>query len=187
MMNERQLPPTSVTGAAGERAPMRLAVGRVRLGPLARAGFSMGWLAALLPAALTSGVAVYVLHGIWRTLDRMEPWTPWPRDTHILGAKLPTPELDPRDVLRLNGLYHALTPVGHHPFVSALLGMLALMLLGGLIVALTVVLLGMAYNLFARLTGGIEVELTPPVAGRAASAARTGDRAVSFDEADLRW
>ncbi|HEU5330947.1 MAG TPA: hypothetical protein VFU78_22830 [Thermomicrobiales bacterium] len=186
-MNERHSQLASATGVAGEPAPMRLAVGRVRLGPLARAGFSMGWLAALLPAAVGSGLTAYVLHGIWRTLDRMEPWTPWPRDTHILGAKLPTPELDPRDVLRLNGLYHALTPVGHHPFLSALLGMLVLMLLGGLIVALTVVLLGMAYNLFARLTGGIELELTPPVAGRAARAAQTGERAVSFDEADLRW
>jgi hypothetical protein len=186
-MNQRNDPLAPAIEAARERGPMRLAVGRVRLGPLARAGFSMGWLAVFLPAMLGSGLTVYVLHGIWRTLDRMEPWTPWPRDTRILGAKLPTPEFDPRAVLRLNGFYDALTPVGHHPFLSALLGTLALMLLGGLVVALTVVLLGLAYNLFARLTGGIEVELTPPAAGRAVRTPHAGEQAVSFDEADLRW
>src|SRR5215208_6912113 len=83
----------------------RLTVRRVRLRSVARVGCSLGWLISLLPALLTSALAVWVLHGIWSTLNGWTPWTPWPRDTRLGPFALPTPEFRPREALHLEGIY----------------------------------------------------------------------------------
>ena len=140
---------------------MRLAIGRVRIGSVARVGFSIGWIISLIPALLTSGIAAWILNGIWNTLDGWTPWTPWNPDTRIAGFALPTPEFRPREALRVEGLYTMLAPIGQHPYVGAALGTIALTIVGGIIFALIFILAGWAYNLFAHLTGGLEVEMVP--------------------------
>ena len=171
-----------------------MAVGRVRLRSLARVGFSIGWIVSLVPALLASALLAWVLHGVWGTLDGMTPWTPWAPDTRILGVTLPTPEFRPRDALHLNRLYGALAPIGQHPFIGAGLGTLALTIIGGLLFTAISVLAGLAYNLFAGVTGGIEFELVPrePLqrtrpAGRRHGARPADEDQQWEDEADLRW
>ena len=170
----------------------RLAIGRVRLGSLARVGFSIGWIISLVPSLLTSAFCAWVLHGIWTTLDGWTPWSPWSPDTRILGVALPTPEFAPREALRLEGFYQRLEPIGQHPYIGALLGTLVLTIIGGLIFTLILTLAGLAYNLFASVTGGIEFELSErparrPAPGGTRPASRRDDDPEDWDEAELRW
>ena len=198
-MADRSSRSTSV-GASALASPPReqgvtqLALGRVRLRSLARVGFSIGWIVSLVPSLLTSACVAWVLHGIWTTLDGWTPWTPWSPDTRILGLQLPTPPaFQPREVLRVEGLYRMLEPIGHHPFIGAAIGTLALTILGGFVFTLILVLAGLAYNLFASITGGIEFELAerpvrrvPPRRGTSHPARREADT-DDWDEAELRW
>lgn len=178
-----------------------MALGRVRLRSVARVGFSIGWCVSLLPALIASALVAWVLHGIWGTLDGWTPWSPWAPDTRILGIALPTPEFRPREALHVDGIYRALAPIGHHPFIGGALGTLALTALGGLLFTLVALLAGLAYNLFARVTGGIEFELVPCGPARRARTPRIAERAATRrpgrrpadedwlweDEGDLRW
>ncbi len=186
--------PGSPEVAARGPGPLRLSVRRIRLGSLARVGFSIGWLICFLPALLTSAIGAWILHGIWSTLDGWTPWHPWSPNTRIGGFTLPTPEFRPREALRVEGLYQLLEPLGQHPFIAALLGTVALTAIGGGVVALTMLLAGAGYNLFARVTGGLEFEMTPSRRGRGARAAPGGgsarNRGDGWDweeDADLQW
>lgn len=181
--------------------PMRLAIGRVRIGSVARVGFSIGWIVSLIPALLTSGVVAWILHGIWSTLDGWTPWTPWSPNTRIAGIALPTPEFRPREALRVEGLYTMLAPLGQHPYLGAALGTIALTIVGGTIFAIIFILAGWAYNLFAHVTGGLEVEMVPrgprrpraaeiapgPRAPRAPRAPRRERDRLREDDQRLRW
>lgn len=164
--------------------PQRIAVRRVRLRSVARVGFSLGWIVSFLPALLASGIAAWVLHGIWSTLDGWTPWTPWSPNTRIAGFTLPAPEFRPREALQVEGLYQLLEPVGRHPVMGAFLGTLALTALGGLLFAMIMILAGLGYNLFAGVTGGIEFEFASrPTRHRPASAGESG----WDEETDLQW
>ncbi len=177
--------------------PMRLAIGRVRLRSVARVGFSIGWIVSLIPALLTSGIVAWILRGIWGTLDGWSPWSPWSPNTRIAGFALPTPEFRPREALHVDGLYEWLAPIGHHPFIGAALGTLALTVIGGVIFAIILILAGWAYNLFALFTGGLEFEMVArdttrsartasPASRREARAGREQERARE-DDTSLRW
>ena len=187
--------------------PMRLAVGRVRLRSVARVGFSIGWIVSLIPALLTSVIVAWILHGIWGTLDGWTPWTPWAPNTRIAGFPLPTPEFRPREALHVDGFYEWLAPIGHHPFIGAALGTLALTIIGGAIFAIILIMAGWAYNLFALFTGGLEFEMvsrdrprrlearegrrTAAISPRQATQGRREKERVSYRDADddtnLRW
>lgn len=190
-----RLPAANPPNEPREREHLRLAVRRVRLRPLVRVGFGFGWIASIVPAFLFSIILVWVLHGIWATLDGWTPWTPWSPDTRILGAQLPTPEFRPREALGLNGLYRALTPIGRHPFLGAALLTLALTFCGEIGITLGLLVVGLAYNRFAWLTGGIELEVVERPTPRGAARSRGANRAArggddprdDWDEAELRW
>jgi hypothetical protein len=182
--------------------PTRLAIGRVRLRSLARVGFSIGWVISLLPALIASALAAWVLHGIWGTLDGWTPWTPWNPSTNVGPFSLPPPpEFRPREALRVEGLYRALAPLGHHPVAGTVLGTLVLTVLGGLLFALILFLAGCVYNLFARATGGIELEVVSRDRRRAVPAGKSGqpgprrrssrggreEEWFLEDETELRW
>ena len=183
--------------------PLRMAVGRVRLCSVARVGFSIGWIVSLIPALLTSGIVTWILYNIWRTLNGWTPWTPWPSNTRIAGFTLPTPEFRPREALRVEGFYQFLGPLGQHPIVSAILGTVALTIVGGILFAVIALLAGFVYNLFARATGGLEFELvsrerrrplpaerpngTPRRVSGPRPRARQDDEWAPEDEAPLRW
>lgn len=179
---------SSIVNRQSQRRTTRLAVGRVRLRSLARVGFSIGWIVSLLPSLIASALIAWVLHGIWNTLDGWTPWRPWSAETRILGVQLPAPEFAPREALRLEGLYRRLEPIGQHPFIGAALGTLALTLLGGLVVTLVMMLAGVAYNLFAGITGGIEFELVErPARGGTRVDRGRAPGTDDWDEAELRW
>jgi hypothetical protein len=163
-------------------------LGRVRLRSLARVAFRIGWFASLPPSLLTSAIGAWVLHNIWTTLDGWKPWTPWAPDTRILGAQLPTPEFAPREALRLEGMYQTLEPVGQHPFIAAALFTLLLTAIGGLVFALMVTSVGLTYNRFVGMIGGIEFELTERPARSEKRAGRgRGGEPDDWDDAKLRW
>jgi hypothetical protein len=183
--------------------PMRLAVGRVRLRSVARVGFSIGWIVSLIPSLLTSAIVAWALHGIWGTLDGWTPWSPWSPNTKLAGFTLPTPEFRPREALHVDGLYEWLAPIGHHPFIGAALGTLALTVIGGAIFAVILIMAGWAYNLFAFFTGGLEFEMVSrekprrqaalPARRSASPATRQTTRrtrekeALLEDDTNLRW
>ncbi len=166
--------------------PLRMAIGRVRLRSVARVGFSIGWIISLIPALITSGIVTWILYNIWRTLNGWTPWTPWPSNTRIAGFTLPTPEFRPREALRVDGFYQFLGPLGQHPLLSAVLGTVALTIIGGILFALIALLAGFAYNLFARATGGLEFELVSRERRRPLPATRPAGtpRPASFTRAD---
>lgn len=183
--------------------PMRLAVGRVRLRSVARVGFSIGWIVSLIPSLLTSAIAAWILQGIWGTLDGWTPWSPWSPNTRIAGFTLPTPEFRPREALHVDGFYERLAPIGHHPLIGAVLGTLALTIIGGVIFAIILIMAGWAYNLFALLTGGLEFEMVSrdkprrlearqaqrtalPTPRQATRRTRDND-ALLDDDTNLRW
>jgi hypothetical protein len=189
----RSTPALGTRPGAPFAAPSRMTVRRVRLRSLARVGFGLGWLLSLLPAILVSALGVWVLHGIWGTLNGWTPWTPWPPGQRVAGFTLPTPEFRPREALRVEDLYHWLTPVGQHPLLAVVIGAAVLTLVGGIVVALALLLAGAGYNVFARATGGIEFELAPrpeypaPPAGHRSGARDDADRRDWRDDAELEW
>lgn len=169
-----------------------MAVRRVRLRSLARVGFSIGWLISLLPSLVLSAFAAWALHGIWGTLDGWTPWTPWDPDTRVGPITLPTPEFRPREALRVEGFYRMLEPIGRRPVLGALLGTVALTAIGGGLVALTMILAGVGYNLFSRFTGGLEFELVPRTPPRRHAVQRVDHAGArtkrgEWDDTDLQW
>jgi hypothetical protein len=171
---------------------MRMAVRRVRLRSLARVGFSIGWIISLLPSLVLSACAAWALHGIWGTLDGWTPWTPWDPGTRVGPITLPTPEFRPREALRVEGLYQMLEPIGRRPVLGAILGTVALTAIGGGLVALTMILAGLGYNLFSRFTGGLEFEMVPRAPSPRRASRRPEDaaprtRGDEWDDTDLQW
>ncbi len=175
------------------QGPVRMSVRRVRLGSLARVGFSIGWIISFLPALLASVLVAWILHGIWGTLDGWTPWSPWAPNTRVAGIPMPAPpEFRPREALRVEGFYQMLEPIGRRPVVAVLLGTVALTAIGGGLVAVIMILAGAGYNFFARATGGIEFELAPGRGCRGrpiphTSAGRERAEGWDWEDADLRW
>lgn len=75
-----------------------------------------------------------------------------------LGLGTPI-ELDFIHLLNLEATQTLLTRLDDQSFMVALLIILVNIIGGGVMVALTIMLLGWSYNLLAALTGGLEVEL----------------------------
>lgn len=170
--------------------PARMTIRRVRLRSLARVGFGLGWLVSLLPALLVSAVGVWLLHGLWGIIDGWSPWRPWSADLRIAGLTIPSPELRPRELLHVERLYQLLGPIGHHPYLATAGGAVALTIVGGIVFACALLLAGIGYNTFSRVTGGIEFELAPrqerPLVGqRGRRDSRPADE--WRDNTDLDW
>ena len=128
---------------------------------------------------------------------------PWSPNTRIAGFALPTPEFRPREALHVDGFYEWLAPIGHHPFIGAALGTLALTVIGGAIFAIILIMAAWGYNLFALFTGGLEFEMVSrdkprrpdaPTGRRSAVTSprqtlrRTREKdALLEDDTNLRW
>jgi hypothetical protein len=85
-------------------------------------------------------------------------------------------------------LYQRLEPIGHHPFIGAIVGTLVLTILGGLVFTAILMLAGLAYNLFATITGGIEFELNErPSRGATRTPRSRASDTDEWDDAELRW
>ncbi len=131
---------------------MRYYLRRVRLQSMARLGFFLGWLVAFLPALLSAGLVVFVLLQVHEVFGQIKPFT-----VNAFGQDLL--RLDLLQILQLQPLDRALQPWALNPVSTFLSIAIVLMLIGGALVMLTVLLVGLVYNLIARFGLGLEMEL----------------------------
>jgi hypothetical protein len=129
----------------------RYKVRKVNLFPLAKFGCLLGGLALFLPGLLCS-IAGAQMVGALRAL--LENW-----QKAVLDLGLVPVEFDFVTLLGLEAALATLTTLDNNRFLLFLLIILLYLIVGGLLVGVTVLLLGWVYNLVAGLTGGLEVEL----------------------------
>ena len=129
----------------------RYRVRKINLFPLAKFGCLLGGLALFLPGLLCSIAGVQVV-SVLRAL--LENWQKAALDLGLIPV-----EFDFVALLGLESALAALTTLDNNSFMLVLLIVLLYLIVGGLLVGLTVLLLGWVYNLVAALTGGLEVEL----------------------------
>jgi hypothetical protein len=115
-------------------------------------GLLLGWVLALLPAAVAAAATLAALQSAATALSQVQTY-----DITVLGQNIAS-----IDVLGLLGLadeagrVNDLATMGWGLFATLTL---ALTLLGGAIVAVTAVIFSLGYNLLAALAGGLTVEL----------------------------
>jgi len=129
----------------------RYKVRKINLFPLAKFGCLLGGLALFLPGLLCSIAGVQVV-GALRAL--LENWQKAALDLGLIPV-----EFDFVTLLGLETALAALTTLDNNTFLLVLLIVLLYLIVGGLLVGITILLLGWVYNLVAALTGGLEVEL----------------------------
>jgi len=131
---------------------MRYTIKRITLGSALKVGLLLGWLVALLPAMGLAALAVLSLQGVSNAFGQVETY-----DINVLGQSVAS-----IDLLSLLGLSDEASRVGDLAALGwGLFGTLtlALTLLGGLMVAVTTLLVSLCYNLLAAVAGGLTVEL----------------------------
>lgn len=131
----------------------RYTVRKINLLPLAKFGCLLGGVAMLLPG-LVCAIGGTQLIAVLRTfLDETQTASVDP-----LGLGVPL-EFDFIQLLNLGSAQSMLARLDDQSFIVALLIILIMVLGGGLLVAVSIMLVGWSYNLLARFTGGLEVEL----------------------------
>ncbi len=131
----------------------RYLVRKINLLPLAKFGCVLGGVAMLLPGFICALVAT-------QTIALLHTFLAETQSTQLdpLGLGMPV-ELDFIRLLNLQEAQTLITRLDDQSFGVALLIILVAVLGGGLLVALTIMLVGWSYNLLAAITGGLEVEL----------------------------
>lgn len=142
---------------------MKVAIRRVSLGSLGRMGCMLGIVAAMLPSLLC-GLAVVALGGIVR--EWLEGWQAL--SISFLGQEVATVDLV--QFLNLEQLLHTLQRLGSVSVLGLILAVLFIALVSGLLLALIITLMGLAYNLLSSATGGVVVELSAENQQRIAAA-----------------
>jgi hypothetical protein len=131
----------------------RYAVSKISTLPLAKFGCVLGGLAMLAPGVLCAFGSVQVV-AVARTL--LEQWQA--SEVDMLGLGMPV-EFDFTNLLGLETALALIIRLDDNRSILALLIILVSLIFGGMLVALTILLVGWGYNLLAALTGGLEVEL----------------------------
>ena len=132
---------------------MKLAIRRVGLGSLAKFGCLLGVVAAFLPSMLC-GLLVL---GLARLVGR------WLEGWQDMAITLLGQEIASIDLVHLLDLEQVLQSVQVLTSASApvlFLLVLALALSSGILMAIIIALLGVAYNLIAAATGGLVMEVS---------------------------
>ncbi|RPJ55508.1 MAG: hypothetical protein EHM12_12070 [Dehalococcoidia bacterium] len=132
---------------------LRYKVRRINLFPLAKFGCLLGGLAMCLPGMICAVGSVEVIAALRALLAQ---WQTLQMD--LLGGMAPL-EFDFVKLLGLETAQALLVQLDDQRVVLALLFILISVIGGGLLVAVTILLLGWVYNVLAALTGGLEVEL----------------------------
>jgi uncharacterized membrane protein SpoIIM required for sporulation len=131
---------------------MRYAIRRISLRSALTFGLLLGWLAALLPAAGLATLLIWLIQGVNRAIGQVETY-----EISVFGQQIAT-----IDTLALLGLSDEASRVaelaGGGLTLFATLTLL-FTLVGGVLVAASAALVCLGYNLLARLTGGLAVEL----------------------------
>ena len=124
-------------------------VTRIHLLPLARLGCALGAVLGVLPGLVCSLTALQVAAGLRRWLEN--------RSAIDMGFL----KLNLVELLRLGPLLRALQAPALSSAVFAPALIVSASVLSGLAIAGVILLVGLVYNLLARLTGGVIVELEP--------------------------
>jgi hypothetical protein len=131
---------------------VKVAVRRVSLASLGKTGCLLGSVAAFLPSLLC-GLLVLGLGALAR--NWLESW-------QALSISLADQEIAHFNLVRLLGLERVLGLLQTLTYVSGpvlFLTVLGLAVTSGVVLALIVILVGLAYNLLALATGGLVVEM----------------------------
>ena len=131
----------------------RYTVRKINLLPLAKFGCLLGGIAMLLPGIICAIGGTQIIAALRIFLEGTQTAKLDP-----LGLGTPV-EFDFIQLLNLETVQTLITRLDDQSFVVALLIILITMIGGGLLVAVTIMLLGWSYNFLAAITGGLEVEL----------------------------
>lgn len=138
----------------GESAgqPSRYRIKRVGLGSLSKFGCLLGALVSFVPSLILGYGGVLMASGLRGLLEG------WERaQIHVLGQAIP---IDVIALLNLESLLRAARAVDSLSWALFILFVALGSVLGGLLFLVVGDLAGWIYNLVARLSGGLEVELT---------------------------
>jgi hypothetical protein len=118
---------------------------------IARFGCLLGWIVTIIPS-LTCGLVLWgILGAIRNWLEGLENL-----DLDVLGFEY---SVDLIELLQLGEFLATLQTLAGRALPLLLALVIVVGILGGALVALTLILLGWGYNLVAWLTGGLEVQL----------------------------
>jgi hypothetical protein len=130
---------------------MKYTIRRISLAPLAKFGCLLGTLVSLLPSLLCGLSALRLLGLVRRWLEGWQQG-----EIEILGF---TATLDFIKLLGLEPVLKLLQDIGPVSWTFFILAVVVISLASGLLIALSVYVTGLGYNLLAWLTGGLTVEL----------------------------
>ena len=131
----------------------RYSVRKINLFPLAKFGCMLGGVAMLLPGLICAIGGTQLITALRTFFEKTQT-----AELDPLGLGVPI-QLDFIHLLNLEETRALITRLDDQSFVVAVLIILIMVIGGGLLVALTIMLVGWSYNLLAALTGGLEVEL----------------------------
>lgn len=130
---------------------VRYQIRSLGLGSIFKFGCLLGGLFSILPAVVCGFGSLSLAAAMRRLLES------WQRGgISILGQEI---RIDLVDILRLEPLLHVLQRFDDLSIATLLLLILVGSLLGGLLLAILLWLLGLAYNVLAALTGGLSLDL----------------------------
>lgn len=135
-----------------ERLPMKYTVARINLLPLAKFGFLLGAVAMLLPSLIC---AFGLTQAVWLLRQTLDGWAN--AETDMLGFNVVA--FNFIELLGLENMHQLLTQLTDQALMFGLLIILGCIIGGGLLIGGIVWLVGICYNLLAKITGGVEVEL----------------------------
>lgn len=138
---------------------MKVTIRRVSLGSLGKMGCLLGSVAAFLPSLLC-GLAATGLAVLLRRW--LEGWQEVP--ISVLGREIAS--FDFVQLLHLEQVLNTLQTLTAVSAATLVLIVLGLALISGLLLAVIIMLVGLAYNGLAGLTGGLVVEMSPAVKKR---------------------
>ena len=131
----------------------RYTVRKINLLPLAKFGCLLGGIAMVLPGVICAVAGTQIIAVLRIFLEETQT-----AEVDPLGLGTPV-EFDFIQLLNLETVQTLITRLDDQSFIVALLIILITMIGGGLLVAVTIMLLGWSYNFLAAITGGLEVEL----------------------------
>jgi hypothetical protein len=130
---------------------MKYTVRRISLVPLSKFGCLLGTLVSFLPSLLCSLGALRLLGLVRRWLEGWQEG-----EIEMLGF---TATLDFVELLELEPVLRFLQGIESVSWTFLILAVVAMSVVSGFLIALTVYFTGLGYNLLAWLTGGLVVEL----------------------------
>jgi hypothetical protein len=130
---------------------MRYTIRRISLAPLAKFGCLLGTLVSFLPSLLCSLSALRLLGLVRRWLEGWQEGK-----IEILGL---TATLDFIELMGLEPVLKLLQGIEPMSWTFLILAVVVMSVTSGLLIALTIYVTGLGYNVLAWLTGGLVVEL----------------------------